>query len=211
VAQQDYQALQPAPDVKLPAFAFVIDLKPGDDEFAERLKVAFQSFVGLANLGAAESKSKAPPLMLGSETVDGVILSTASFMPSKIPPPRDEPIHIRHNFSPAAAQVGDRFVFSTSLGLARALVKAMKASPGEADATLIAEVDGAEVARLVEANRAHLVMQSMLQKGNDKPAAEREVELLTRLLRYLGRGSFTAQDRPDSVRFRASFALQQTP
>ena len=78
VAMQDYAAMSPVPDVKLPAFALVVDVRPDDDDFAARLKVAFQSFVGLANLGAAQSK--APPLELGSETFEGVTISTTHFM-----------------------------------------------------------------------------------------------------------------------------------
>ena len=42
VADQDFDKMDPAPDVKLPAFAFVIELKPDDEEFATRLKSAFQ-------------------------------------------------------------------------------------------------------------------------------------------------------------------------
>src|SRR5262249_17957224 len=72
---KDEKALSPAPDVTLPAFALVVGLKPGDDDFAQRLRVAFQSFIGLVNLGAAETK--APPLDLGSETFDGIMIATS--------------------------------------------------------------------------------------------------------------------------------------
>ena len=50
VANQDYASMSPSPDVKLPGFAILISLKPGDEEFAVRLQAAFQSFVGLVNL-----------------------------------------------------------------------------------------------------------------------------------------------------------------
>src|SRR5262249_36757087 len=83
------------PDVKLPAFALIIDLKPEDEDFHQRLKVAFQSFIGLANLGAAQQK--APPLELGSESFEGVTIATAKFMPPKTDPSEKEPVHGRHN------------------------------------------------------------------------------------------------------------------
>lgn len=208
VARQDYQTMDPVPDVKLPAFALVIDLKPGDDDFKQRLKVAFQSFVGLANLGAAEQKSKAPPLELMTETVGGVTISSSRFMAVK-GAPKDEPVHLRHNFSPSVAQVGDHFIFSSSLGLSRMLVKALQAPGGKRSAeTLVADVEGFELAELVEFNQARMVMQNMVDKGNDKATAEKEIGRLVDLLRYLGRGTLTARDNADNVQLKLNLQLQ---
>jgi hypothetical protein len=210
-ALQDYSAMTPAPDLKLPAFALLIDLKPDDDDFAQRLKVAFQSFIGLANLGAAQTK--APPLELGSETFDDLTISTARFMPAKIAPqpgdPKErEPIHYRHNFSPSFVQVGNRFVISSSASLARDLIKSLKSSEGPAqDATLAAEADGVTLAKLVELNRTRLVMQNMLQKGHDKERAESEVQLLAALMRYLGHARLSIQDGSETMRIGLDFAL----
>ena len=127
VAEQDYSQIKPVPDLKLPAFALVIDLKPDDDDFAQRLKVAFQSFIGLANLGAAQSK--APPLELGSETVDGVTIATSHFMVPKAAPGSKEPVHQRQNFSPSAAQVDSHFILSSSLGLTKDLIPVRPQDP----------------------------------------------------------------------------------
>ena len=201
VTSQDYEAMTPEPDVKQPAFALIAGLEPGDADFATRLKVAFQSFVGLANLGAAQTK--APPLMLGLETVEDVPIATARFLPPTAPDPEGTPVHQRMNFSPAAAEVGGSFVLSASVGLARDLVRALKASraPERSEATLIAEADGLELARLLERNRETLIMQNMLKEGNDREAAEGEVGFLLDLIRYLHRARFRAVDGPESVRF----------
>ncbi len=210
IANQDFAAIKPNPDTKLPAFALLASLDPEDEEFAVRLQSAFQSFVGLVNLGAAQTK--APPLMLGSEELDGVTISKGTYLPQKQADSKEAPGDPRFNFSPSAAQVDDTFVLSSSLGLARELVKALKpgdASPS-ADAprpTLVAEADGAELARLVEMNRDRLAMNNMLEKGNTKPAAEAEIDLLARLARYLGRGRLTIQDGPDGVHAALSFDL----
>src|SRR5262249_26050810 len=56
VAQQDYAALKPVPDQKLPAFAIVALLNEGQEDFAARLKIAFQSFVAISNVDAAQKK-----------------------------------------------------------------------------------------------------------------------------------------------------------
>ena len=204
VALQDYSAMKPVPDVKLPAFALIVDLKPDDDDFAQRLKVAFQSFIGLANLGAAQSKS--PPLELVSETVEGVTIATSRYMLPKVAPDPKEPVHQRHNFSPSAAQVEDHFILSSSLGLARDLVRALKAARRPEEPTLLTDADGRELARLVELNKPRLVMQNMLEKGHDKAQAESEIGVLIQLLRYLGRGRLWSRTARRTCELGLNFA-----
>lgn len=204
IADQDFDRMDPAPDTKLPAFAVLLELKPDDPEFAARLMAAFQSFQGLVNLGAAQTK--APPLIIGSETVDGLMIATSHYQP---PYERvlGEPIDARYNFSPSAVQVGDTFVISSSLGLARELAKSLKEPAQGTDSTLVAEADGRSVARFLERNRGQLVMQNMLSKGNDKPRAEGEIGLILEVLRYVGRGALTVKDRPGSAALKLEFAL----
>ena len=206
VAQQDYKAMKPAPDLKYPAVALVLDLKPDDDDFAQRLKVAFQSFIGLANLGAAENK--APPLELGSETFDGITIATTHFMPAKdAPADKKEPVHYRHNYSPSAAQVGDHFIISSSLGLTRDLIKALKSPAKPGQGTLALEADGAVLAGLLDLNRDRIVMQNMLEKGHDKTQAEDEVGTLLSVLRYLSHGRLSVRDTSDALKANLDFAL----
>jgi hypothetical protein len=214
VAQQDYQALKPPPDVKLPAVALVAELESPDGDFAQRLKVAFQSFVGLANIGAAQQK--APLLELGSEVVEGVTVATTRFMVPRAESPASVQPHPRYNFSPAAAQVGKFFILSSSTQLARTLVKELKSGGGNRDAagavkaTLTLEADGPELARLLEQNRVRLVMQTMLKQGETKAKAEQRVDLLLSLVRYLGRGRFIVRDDPDATRFGLRIPLLQS-
>jgi hypothetical protein len=205
VAEQDYAAIKPVPDTKLPAFALVIDLKPDDDDFAARLKVAFQSFIGLANLGAAQSK--APPLELGSETVDGVTVATSHFMPPKAAAGAKEPVHQRQNFSPSAAQVDNHFIISSSLGLTKDLIPVLRKPAKETGVTAIVEADGGTLVHLLELNRGRLVTQNMLEKGNDKATASGQIDLLLGLLRYAGRGTLSAKDSDGAVEFKLDFAL----
>lgn len=205
VARQDHASLKPVPDMKLPAFALVVDLKPGDNDFAQRLKVAFQSIVGLVNLGGAQSKS--PPLELGAETVEDVTISTARYMLPKAAPNAKEPVHMRHNFSPSLAQVGNQLILSSSVSLTRSLIQTFKTPAKPEDATLMVKADGRELADLVEINKTRLVMQNMLEKGHDKTQAEREISVLTQLLRYLGLAQLSVQDSAETVKFKLSFDL----
>lgn len=221
VANQDYDAMDPKPDTKYPGFALLVGLDPDDREFSVRLQAAFQTFIGLVNLGAAQQK--APPLMLGSEQFEGVTISRGAYLAVEAPA-RDESrpgkgkadaksydaAGQRFNFSPSAAEVEHTFILSSNVALARALITSLRserAAPAS-DATLVAEADGAQLARLVEVNRESLATQNMLQKGNARAAAEAEVDLLARLLRYLGHGRFTVHDGPDASRFAVEFRLQ---
>ncbi len=214
VALQDPKTLDPMPDVKLPAFGLVIDLKPDDTDFAQRLKVAFQSFIGLVNIGAAQSKS--PPLELGSETFEGITIATSKYLPAA---PADkvkggekkekEAVNIRHNFSPSAAQVGNHFIIGSSMGITRALVTAIK-SPGKRErlsATLAVEADGSTLAQLIDLNRNRLVMQNMLEKGHDKDQAEAEIGVLSILARHLGHGRLSIKDGADATTLNVDFTL----
>jgi hypothetical protein len=214
VAHQDYATLAPSPDVKLPGFALIADLNPDDDDFNQRLKVAFQSFIGLANLGAAQKGE--PPLEQGSEVFEGVTISTARYMVSKADTAAaaadsvKPAVHQRFNFTPSIAQVENHFILSTSVGLTRDLVKALKAPAAATDVTLLVEADGPALARLVNLNRNRLIMQNMLNEGHDQVTAENDIDKLGRLLHSLGRGRLTVQDGAEMLQFDLGFAFSHS-
>lgn len=208
ITHPDPESLDPRPDVLLPAFALVVGLIPEDEDFVLRLKSAFQSFIGLANLGAAQEK--APPLMLGSEQFEGESISTARYLPPR-DRPADEPVDQRFNFSPSAVQVGDHFVISSSLTLARDLVKVLKAPPetltDARPATLLVSASGAQFGRLIESNRERLIADNMLKKGSDRAQAETEIGFLQTLAQTLVQGQLTVVDGESGHRFQLEFRL----
>ncbi len=211
VADQDYRSLKPEPDPKIPAFAIVAELKAPDDDFASRLKIAFQSIVALTNVDAAQKK--APVMELGSEEVEGITMKTTRFLVPRTSSPASEQALQRYNYTPAAAQVGKFFIFSTSTPLARSLVKELKAASGgltlgaEAQSTLTLEADGDELARLLEKNHSRMVMQAVLKQGETKEKAEQRVNLNLALLRYLRHGQLIIRDDPDATRFQLKLQL----
>jgi hypothetical protein len=214
IAGQDHRAMNPAPDVKLPAFALVAELESADSDFAQRLKVAFQSFVGLVNIGSAQQKG--PLLELGSEEVEGITIATTRYMVPRPASGAGVPPHQRYNYSPSAAQVGKFFILSSSTPLARSLVKELKAdgraqdAGGEDRGTLTVEADGPELARLLEHNRTRLVMQAMLNQGETRAKAEERIGLYLALVRYLGRGRLVMRDEADATRFEVKLNLSKS-
>ncbi len=99
------------------------------------------------------------------------------------------------------------------MGLARDLIKQLKPiaaapnSPTQGEETLTVEADGVELAQLLELNRARLVTRNMLNQGETKQGAERQVELILTLLRYLGHGRLTIHDDPAATHVEARFQL----
>jgi hypothetical protein len=213
VAQQDYASLNPAPDVKHPTFAIVAELNGSQEDFAARLKVAFQSIAAISNVESAQKKG--PVFELGSEEVEGVKIATTKYLVPRRSASAGEPGATRYNYSPSLAQVGRYVIFSSSTGLARTLVRELKAAPAagpnpkDVAATFTVEADGPEVARLLEQNRSRMVMQTMLGQGETKPDAERRVGMILDLFRYLGHGRLVVADTADRTRLQLKLDLSR--
>jgi hypothetical protein len=207
VAQQDFAALKPQPDVKYPGVAIVAELNSADSDFGERFKVAFQAIVGISNVEGNQQKAAA--LELGTEEVEGIKLATARYMIPRQSASASTVPNPRYNFTPATAQVGKYLIFSSSAGLARELIKELKSKNrgAEVSETAVLEADGPELARLLEINRSRLAMQLMLGRGETKEKAEGQVELGLTLLRSLGHGRLIIRDDTDATRFQLRFQL----
>ncbi len=211
VAQQDYTSLNPAPDVKHPAFAIVAELNGAQEDFPARLKVAFQSIMAIANVESAQKKG--PVFELGSEEVEGVRIATTRYLVPHRAASASEPGATRYNYSPSLAQVGRYVIFSSSTGLAHTLVKELKTAPAagpnpkDVAATFTVEADGPELARLLEQNRSRMVMQTMLGQGETRPDAERRVGQILDLFRYLGHGRLAVADSADRTRLQLKVDL----
>ena len=207
VAQQDYAALKPQPDVKYPAVAIVAQLDSAESDFGERFRVAFQAIIGISNVDG--NQNKAAVLELGSEEVEGVKLATVRYMIPRHSASASQAPSPRYNFTPATAQVGKYLIFSSSIGLARDLIKELKSKPGGAalSETAVLEADGPELARLLEMNRSRLAMQLMLGRGETKEKAEGQLELGLAFLRSLGHGRLVIRDDPGVTRIQLKFEL----
>ena len=98
-------------------------------------------------------------------------------------------------------------MLSSSLDLARSLVKSVNEPSEPSQETLVAEADGLSLANLVDVNREQLAMRNMLEKGNDRTKAESEIDLLASLLRYLGHGRLTVSDHDTQSRLSIELRL----
>jgi len=210
VASQDFKAAGvPEPTIKLPAFAAMFRLKEKQAATAQlrkHLRLAFQSVVTLTNLdGAAKGR---PMLSVTTEKRGNTDILSASYDAEMMEAPepaapraekgdkanpdergvKPKPQQDLHfNFSPAVVISRDHLILCSTRQLAEELADlAEKEGPVEKaekvpQNTLI-EVSAAPLAAVLRANREQLVAKNVLEKGQARDAAEKEVELLTRLV-----------------------------
>lgn len=184
---------RPAPEVRLPQFALLYPLQNAE-KLGTNLQVAFQSAIGVFNVLSAQEGGK--PLLLGSEQRNGVLIQTATHLP----PSEGESegmrgLPIRYNFAPACAVVGGWFVLGSTGGIVREVVDSWggpAAPPTGVNAGLW--LRGAESLRALEENRGPLVARNMIEKGHDREAAEREIDLLLDLARRVREIHLTVEE-----------------
>lgn len=161
------------PAIQLPSFGLVAKLK--NPMMRKDLKRMFQTFIGFINItGATEGNAQ---LDLDSETIDGRQLYTASYI-KDADKRYENGLPIQFNFSPTLAFDGDLVILTSANWLAKKVstnVRLIDSEKDPADNTRLT-VDFDALKRILEANRAQLISQNMLEKGHTKDEAEKEYE-----------------------------------
>jgi hypothetical protein len=97
---------------------------------------------------------------------------------------------MRFNFQPTLAMPGDYVILSSTDALARDLIDAVQ-EEARVGAKPVAglhsavQLDGTQLASILEANRDALVRQNMVEEGNTREQAETEIDLLLKIARSL--------------------------
>jgi hypothetical protein len=171
------------PQLKLPAFALVFELKDAAG-VEQQLRVSFQSLIGFTNIVGAQAGQ--PALDLTSrEHGGGRILSTRYLIDEANPKNRGL---INYNFSPSLAFVSGRMIVSSTAELAAELIDAAgqpQAGAGPDGANTVLTLSGTVLRGVLADNRGQLIAQNVLQKGHDQAQAEREIDGLLGLLAWL--------------------------
>jgi hypothetical protein len=202
-ATQDFKAQGVAePSIRLPAFATVFRIKPGEAKTVRKtFKLAFQSLIAFANLDAA-SKNR-PALETNNETRGKAEVLYATYdadydKPAEKPADKagekagDKPAAKAKddtylNFSPAIVLSDDYLILASTRHIAEDLADLTGASGAKpakdlgATHTLIS-ADGSGIGQILHLDREQLIAQNMLNKGNDRAAAERDVDGLISLV-----------------------------
>lgn len=170
--RQQYKAGDVVPAIKLPAIAMVVQMK-NPAETTRIFKVTYQSFIGFINI--AGGQNGIDPLDQTTEKTGDALIASSEYLPPddeatrKAAPPQ-------FNASPTAAFAGDKFILSSTRGLAVELVDLLKTAPASPTGTNTAlRIDGQVVQAVLDDNRESLISQNMLERGHDRAAAEQQI------------------------------------
>jgi hypothetical protein len=200
VARQKYDPAVGMPRTQLPGFAAVFHIQH-PEKAGELAEEAWQKALGLVNFTRGQKAE--PGLILDRDVYEGVRYSLARFGTAGVQDKTD--LDVRFNFRPALARVGDFLVLSSTDGLAKDLIDALKKEAAESVRALAQthsriEVDGAQLAAILQANRPAMVRQSMVEKGKTQQQAENDFDFLVGLLGRLARARLdvgTAAGQPE--------------
>jgi len=193
-AAQRYDPAVGTPSVQIPALAAVIRLHH-PQAFGETVEEAWQKAIGLSNFTRGQ---KALPGLIIDRAVHGDVKFTYSYYR---PPGAKEKAAIdpRYNYRPSLARPGDYLIFSSTDGLARDLIDALKEESASPVKPLpathsLAEIDGTALRTILLANREPMVRQNMVDKGHTREQADAEVGDLFTALNFLDQATLSVGD-----------------
>ncbi len=201
VARQYETGYSSMPDQRIPAFAFVMEAKDAD-KFARMIEPPLRTAGLLAGFAVKMS-------FVEEKHGDAMIIGYR-FAEEQKKEGIDIPLgKILLNYSPCFVRVGDQFVFSSTLELARNLVdelrKESSADRLSADVALKGQFYWAGLGSFLDALRPQLITGSILNEGNSPAEAKQQVELLLELLNKLG--AVESRIRYEANRYHYDFRI----
>jgi hypothetical protein len=177
VAQQEYDTAKGTPQVQFPGFALILKLRDAE-EFDEVAEEAWQKAVGLINF--TRGQQAMPGLIIDRPVHNSTKFTAAYFSTAGLEETTN--LHTRFNFRPSLALPADYLILSSSDGLARDLIdaviqEALQTAKPLGGMHTIAELDGKQLASILQANFKSMVRQNMVSKGNTQESAEATISL----------------------------------
>ncbi len=185
VAEQKYDPEIGTPITKLPAFAAILRLRNPED-FDEVVEEAWQKAIGLVNF--TRGQQAMPGLIIDRPEHAQTKLTLAYFSTTGIEDKTK--LDQRFNIRPTLAMPGGYVIFSSTDDLARDLVDALNKEIKQGGRPLaqthsLVEMEGGQLASILQANRQVLVRGDMVKKGNTQQQAEAGIDLLISLARFV--------------------------
>ena len=185
VAEQEYDPAIGTPQVKLPAFALILRLRH-PEQFNEVAEEAWQKAVGLINF--TRGQQAMPGLIIDRPIQEKTKFTVAYFSTSGI----DDKTNLdqRFNFRPALAMPGEYLILSSTDGLAKDLIDSLNREMEQTTKPLagihsLVELEGGQLASILQANRMTLVRGDMVKKGNTQEQSEAGIDMLISLVKFL--------------------------
>lgn len=233
--RQDFSEREIVPTPKLPAFALVAPLRAdASKEFAQRLSAASQTALTLLNLGLTQEGKASylidvdrykgvkliyttfsgPPSTSGMD-MDATDMKGADGGGAASKPKKVTGAPQVYNFLPAAALVGNEYVFATSRELLHDVIDAIQAGSkaaakgGEAADSWF--IDGAALGAILRDNREEMITGRMLAENESKEAATGTIDLILSLVDRAGglRVTSRAGEREMQATLELTLALKK--
>lgn len=204
VAAQHFDASDPQPVIKLPAFAVQVKMKnPAETE--PEMRRVFMSLIGFLNvIGAMNGQPQFDFDM--RDLPQGKIIAAIYVPPSDEAEMAQAPINF--NFTPCLAFVGERLIVASTQTLARQLVQQPPARPLESKSNTLLEIAAAPIRQALHDNIESLIAQNMLENGHPREAAEAEIGLLLDLLGFFDGASLELKPANGQLSLDAEIRLQ---
>ncbi len=207
VAEQEYDPAIGTPQIKFPAFAAIFRLRH-PEQFKEVAEEAWQKAVGLINF--TRGQQAMPGLIIDRPFQGKTKYTVAYFSTSGIEDKTN--LDSRFNVRPALAMPGEYLILSSTDGLARDLIDALHQETEQTPKPLagthsLVEIEGGQLASILEANRKTLIRQNMVNKGNTQEQAESATDMLISLLKFLDRAKLGIGVHEGLTRFRLELKL----
>jgi hypothetical protein len=185
VAEQKYDPEIGTPMTKLPAFAAVLRLRNPED-FDEVVEEAWQKAIGLVNF--TRGQQAMPGLIIDRPVHAQTKLTLAYFSTADIEDKTK--LDQRFNIRPTLAMPGGYVIFSSTDALAQDLVDALNREMKQGGKPLaqthsLLEIEGGQLASILQANRQALVRGDMVKKGNTQEQAEAGIDMLISLAKFV--------------------------
>jgi hypothetical protein len=199
VARQQYDPRAGTPVEQYPAAALIFRVAQHAEDFGEVLEEAWQKAVGLTNF--TRGQQALPGVILDRQTYGGVPF-TFGFFSVRAEKDRAH-LPARFNMRPAIVRDGPYIILSTTDGLAKDLIDAVNKEDARNPAqrsgahTIIEVTSPAEIAALLNVNKAALVRQSVLTGGKKPQQAAREFDQNVAWLERLERARLSISATPE--------------
>ena len=184
VAEQQYDPAIGTPSVKLPAFAMILRLRD-EEQFDEVFEEAWQKAIGLVNF--TRGQQAMPGLIIDRPIHKDTKLTVAYFSTAEIEDKTE--LAQRFNIRPSLTMPGSYLVLSSTDGLARDLVDALgreieQTAKPLAETHSLVELEGGQLASILQANRQTLVRGDMVKKGSTQEEAEAQTDVLITIAKF---------------------------
>ncbi|MBL8815875.1 MAG: hypothetical protein JNL58_07575 [Planctomyces sp.] len=174
VTRQSFEDVLPAPAIRLPAFAFVMELRD-PETMTRELRRTFQNMIGFFNVvGAMEGR---PQLEMDIDKFENGEMLTSAYVPED-DVAKSTSADLIFNFSPSIGFSGKRCVIASTRSLASALTQSRTTTPAIDQVNSYVSFQVPVLRDVLNDNREQLISQNMLEQGNSRSTAEDQISLL---------------------------------